>query len=187
MKILIYVLFILAFFVLACSSLGDETDKAGELVTKANEDLREIRKIQKANFSKLEELKEAMSSKDTPRVQKILDELIDAIEDGIALGETARARIGDASEKKTNEKFKEYLRLKEEALGKQIDAFKFRVSVAKTLRDKFGTSDQAEIEKAKMEFQQQEESFQKLWDAAEDLNERATKLARDNPNKVRAK
>jgi len=149
--------------------------------------LREIRQIQKENLGKLEDLRDAMALRDTPRVQKILDELINAIQDGIALGETAASKIDDATDKKTNEKFNEYLRLKQQALAKQIEAFKFRLSVAKTLRAKFGSNNAAEIEQAKIEFQQQEANFQKLWSAAEDLNDRANRLARENPAKVRAK
>lgn len=200
MKNAVYVLLVLAIFALACNrsdsdsggvldslGLNDETDKAAELVSKANDDLREIRKIQKANASKLEDLKTAMGAHDTPTVQKILDELITAIGDGLSLGETANAKIDEATEKKTNDKFNEYLRLKEQALRKQLEAFKFRLEVAKTLREKFGTNDAAEIEKAKADFVRQDENFQRLWEAAEDLNNRATNLARENPGKVRAK
>lgn len=200
MRNVIYVLLILMIFALGCNrsnsksggvfgSLGltDETDQAAELVAKANEDLREIRKIQKSNEGKLDDLKDAMSSRDTPAAQKILDELITAVGDGIALGETATAKIGEATEKKTNDKFNEYLRLKEEALQKQIDAFKFRLQVAKDLRQKFGATNAEESEKAKADFVRQEDNFNKLWDAAEDLNDRANRLARENPGKIRAK
>ena len=200
MKNAIYVLLLLAAFALGCGrsnsgsgsiwgtlGLTDETDQAAELVSKANDDLREIRKIQKANNGKLDDLKEAMSARDTPGAQKILDELISAVSDGIALGETANAKIGAATEKKTNDKFNEYLRLKEEALQKQIDAFKFRLQVAKDLRAKFGATNVEESEKAKADFVRQEENFDKLWDAAEDLNDRANRLARENPGKIRAK
>ncbi len=200
MKNAIYVWLLLAVFALGCSrsnsnsggilgSLGltDETAQASELVNNANDDLREIRKIQKANDGKLDDLKEAMSARDTPAAQKILDELISAVSDGISLGETANAKIGEATEKKTNDKFNEYLRLKEEALGKQIEAFKFRLQVAKDLRAKFGTTNAEESEKAKADFIRQEENFDKLWDAANDLNDRANRLARENPGKIRAK
>jgi hypothetical protein len=200
MKNAVYVLLILAVFVLGCNrsdsdsggiwgalGLTDETDQAAELVGKANDDLREIRKIQKSNIGKLDDLKEAMSGRDTPAAQKILAELITAIGDGIALGETANAKISEATEKKTNDKFNEYLRLKEQALQKQIEAFKFRLQVAKDLRQKFGTTSAEESEKAKADFVRQEESFNKLWDAAEDLNDRANRLARENPRKIRAK
>jgi hypothetical protein len=198
MKNLAIIFLFLLFFALGCGGSGDgdgfdplglndETAKATELVNKANEDLREIRKIQRANVGKLEQLQQAMSDRDTPQVRKILDDLIDAIGDGLALGETAIARIDDATEKKTNETYNEYLRLKEQALRKQIDAFKFRLDVAKTLREKFGTEDQAEIEKAKADFQRQEENFDKLWEAAEELNDRAERLRRENPTKIRAR
>lgn len=200
MRNVIYILLVLTIFALGCAgsdsnsggilgSLGitDETEKAAELVNKANDDLREIRKIQKSNEGKLDDLKEAMSARDTAAAQKILDELIVAVGDGIALGETANAKIGEATEKKTNDKFNEYLRLKEEALQKQIEAFKFRLQVAKDLRAKFGATSAEESEKAKANFVRQEESFDKLWDAANDLNDRANHLARENPGKIRAK
>lgn len=189
---------ILAAFALGCAKSGansiseslgfsDETAEAAALVGKANEDLREIRKIQKTNIGKLEDLKEAMSQRDAAKTRQILDELTDAMRDGIALGETAAAQIDHATEKKTNDKFNEYLRLKQQALEKQIAAFKFRLEVAKTLRDKFGSSDQKEVEAAKADFVRQEDNFQKLWEAAEDLNDRANRLARENPSKVKAK
>lgn len=199
MKNSVCVLLLLVFFALACGggsdsgsgwdlwNLADETDKVTELVKIANDDLREIRKIQKSNDGKLEELQQAMSARDTPAAQKILDEIITAVGDGIALAETANAKIGEATEKKTNDKFNEYLRLKEQALSKQIEAFKFRLQVAKDLREKFGATNSEESEKAKADFVRQEENFQKRWEAAEDLNDRATKLARDNPSKIRAK
>ncbi len=198
MKNCIYVLLILAVFALGCGksdsgslteSLGftDETAEASALVNKANEDLREIRKIQKTNLGKLDTLKEAMGDRDAARTRQILDELITAMNDGLALGSTASARIDEAIDKKTNEKFNEYLRLKQQALEKQLDAFKFRLEVAKTLRDKFGTNDQSAVENAKGDFARQEDNFQKLWEAAEDLNDRANRLARENPAKIKAK
>lgn len=198
MKNLPLILLILILFALGCGGgngkddgfdplgFSDQTAEAVELAKKANEDLKEIRQIQRANRGKFEQLVQAMSDRDTPKVQKILDELIDAVGDGVALGETAIVRIDEATEKKTNDKFNEYLRLKQEALRKQIDAFKFRLGVAKTLREKFGTENQAEIETAKQDFLRQEENFKKLWEAAEELNDRATRLARENPGKVKA-
>jgi hypothetical protein len=202
MKNLTFVILILAIFALACRSsnsgagnssifpvLGfdDETEEASGLVGKANEDLREIRKIQKANSGKLEELQASMRERDSARTKQIFDELISAISDGLSLGETAFARVEEASEKKTNDKFNEYLRLKKEALRKQIDAFEFRLKVAKDLREKLGTTDAAAMEKAKADFARNEENFKQLWDAAEDLNERANRLARENPGKIKAK
>lgn len=198
---LLFASFLLMMFVLACrptggnetnsggffDSFSDETAQATELVAKANEELREIRKIQKQNNGKLDELSEAMKERNTERTREILDEIIRAIQDGLSLGETALARIEQATEKKTNDKFNEYLRLKREALRKQLDAFDFRLKTAKSLRDQFGTQDQNAIEKAKAEFQVQEENFKKLWEAADELNDRANRIARENPGKIRAK
>ena len=123
MKNCVYVLLILAVLALGCGksdsgslteSLGfaDETAEASALVNKANEDLREIRKIQKTNLGKLDTLKEAMGDRDAARTRQILDELITAMNDGLALGSTASARIDEATDKKTNEKFNDSKRSK---------------------------------------------------------------------------
>lgn len=200
MKNLVSTILILAAFALACGgsdsgdsssggifSFGDETGEANQLAGKANENLIKIGKIHKANAKKLDDLQDAMRERDTARTQLILEELITAIEEGLSLGELAYTRVSEAAGKKTNEIFSEYLRLKKEALRKQIDAYEFRLKVARDLRDKFGSNKQEEIERAKADFAVNQENFQKLWDAAEDLNERANRLARENPSKIKLK
>ncbi|HEX8194614.1 MAG TPA: hypothetical protein VF571_00260 [Pyrinomonadaceae bacterium] len=200
MKNLVSTILILAAFALACGgsdsgdsssggifSFGDETGEANQLAGKANENLIKIGKIHKANAKKLDDLQDAMRERDTARTQQILEELINAIEEGLSLGELAYTRVSEAAGKKTNEIFSEYLRLKKEALRKQIDAYEFRLKVAKDLRDKFGSNKPEEIERAKSDFAVNQENFQKLWDAAEDLNERANRLARENPSKIKLK
>lgn len=200
MKNLVSTILILAAFALACGgsdsgdsssggifSFGDETGEANQLAGKANENLIKIGKIHKANAKKLDDLQDAMRERDTARTQQILEELINAIEEGLSLGELAYTRVSEAAGKKTNEIFSEYLRLKKEALRKQIDAYEFRLKVARDLRDKFGSNKPEEIERAKSDFAVNQENFQKLWDAAEDLNERANRLARENPSKIKLK
>ncbi|HEX8398456.1 MAG TPA: hypothetical protein VF644_13570 [Pyrinomonadaceae bacterium] len=200
MKNLVWTILILAAFALACGgsdsgdsgsggifSFGDETGEANQLAGKANENLIKIGKIHKANAKKLDDLQDAMRERDTARTQQILEELINAIEEGLSLGELAYTRVSEAAGKKTNEIFSEYLRLKKEALRKQIDAYEFRLKVARDLRDKFGSNKPEEIERAKSDFAVNQENFQKLWDAAEDLNERANRLARENPSKIKLK
>ena len=200
MKNLVSTILILAAFALACGgsdsgdsssggifSFGDETGEANQLAGKANENLIKIGKIHKANAKKLDDLQDAMRERDTARTQQILEELINAIEEGLSLGELAYTRVSEAAGKKTNEIFSEYLRLKKEALRKQIDAYEFRLKVARDLRDKFGSNKPEEIERAKSDFAVNQENFQKLWDAAEDLNERANRLARENPSKIKIK
>ena len=200
MKNLVSTILILAAFALACGgsdsgdsssggifSFGDETGEANQLAGKANENLIKIGKLHKANARKLDDLQDAMRERDTARTQQILEELINAIEEGLSLGELAYTRVSEAAGKKTNEIFSEYLRLKKEALRKQIDAYEFRLKVARDLRDKFGSNKPEEIERAKADFAVNQENFQKLWDAAEDLNERANRLARENPSKIKLK
>src|SRR4028118_1316345 len=177
MKNLVSTILILAAFALACGgsdsgdsssggifSFGDETGEANQLAAKANENLIKIGKIHKANARKLDDLQDAMRERDTARTQQILEELINAIEEGLSLGELAYTRVSEAAGKKTNEIFSEYLRLKKEALRKQIDAYEFRLKVAKDLRAKFGTNDQNVIEQAKADFSRNQENFEQLWE-----------------------
>ena len=199
MKNLVWTILILAAFALACGgsdsgdggdsifSFGNETAEANQLAVKANENLLKIGKIHKANAKKLDDLQDAIRERDTVRTQQILSELIAAMEDGLSLGELAYTNVNEAAGKKTDEIFSEYLRLKKEALRKQIDAYEFRLKVARELRSKFGTDNQEEIERAKADFALSQENFQKLWDAADDLNDRAERLRRENPSKIRLK
>ena len=68
---------------------SDDTTTAARLVTEANEDLNKIKVMYKKNESQLDELKDAMSSKDIEKVKTIAASLNDIINDGTNLGESA--------------------------------------------------------------------------------------------------
>ncbi len=160
--------------------VSDETEQAAHLVEEANADLKKIKTIYKENESRVEELKAAMNEKEIDKVKKIADDLVYKINDGVVLGESAVSKIERAEEVKTNETFKEYLRLKEKSLRKQLMAFEFRRQAGVLLRDGFGTKDKQQIEKAKAEFKIKEENFQKYMDAARDLSQQANKIAKES-------
>ena len=159
--------------------LTDQTAEAGAIVQDANEDLKKIRKMYKENQSKIEELKTAMNDKKIDEVKKIADELVYIINDGFVLGESAIAKIEKAEALNTNEKYKEYLQLKKGSLKKQLDAFEFRRQAAQLLRDAFGNKDKPEIEKAKAEFRDKEENFQKYMEIAREMSGEANQLAKE--------
>lgn len=160
--------------------LSDQTTEAVELINGANAQLRKIKTIYRENNGQVDELKEAMKANDIGTVKKIADGLVIQINDGMNLGEDAISKIERAQEMQINEKFKEYLRLKEQALRKQHDGFRFRFEAAKFLRDKFGGKDKAEIEAAKEQLKEQDDNFQKYMLAARDLSQEANKLYKES-------
>jgi hypothetical protein len=164
-------------------AVSDETVEAANLVEEANADLIKIKAIYKENESRIDELKAAMNERDIDKVKKIADDLVYKINDGVVLGESAVSKIEQAEEMKINEKFKEYLRLKEESLRKQLMAFEFRRQAGILLRDGFGTKDKQQIAKAKAEFKTKEENFQKYMEAARDLSQQANKLRKESMQK----
>ena len=159
--------------------LTDQTQEAAAIIADANEDLKKIRKMYKENQSKIDELKTAMQDKKIDEVKKIADELVYIINDGFVLGESAVAKIEKAEAMNTNEKYKEYLQLKKGSLKKQLDAFEFRRQAAQILRDAFGNKDKLQIEKAKAEFIEKEENFQKYREIAREMSGQANQLAKE--------
>ena len=166
-------------------SFSDDTSAASDYVLEANKDLNKIKIIYKKNEAKLEELKTAMSEKDIDKVKKITDDLVYIINDGMALGESAVEKIVKAQEMNINADFKEYLRLKEESLRKQLEAFENRRQAARLLRDSFGTNDPALIEKAKGGFKEKEESFEKMMKEAHAISLKANDLAKEVSKKAK--
>ncbi|MDQ3798948.1 MAG: hypothetical protein M3384_05825 [Acidobacteriota bacterium] len=180
------------FFISACQKSGssessgidvfgltDETGEAAAVVQDANEDLKKIRKMYKENQGKIDELKTAMNEKKVDEVKKIADELVYIINDGFVLGESAISKIEKAEAMNTNEKYKEYLQLKKGSLKKQLDAFEFRRQAAQLLRDAFGNKDKLQIEKARAEFKDKEENFQKYMEIAREMSGEANQLAKE--------
>lgn len=183
---------LLIFFSIACQKsdssqssgidvfgLTDETPEAAAIVQDANDDLKKIRKMYKENQSKIEELKTAMQDKKIDEAKKIADELVYIINDGFVLGESAISKIEKAEALNTNDKYKEYLQLKKGSLKKQLDAFEFRRQAAQLLRDAFGNKDKLEIEKAKADFREKEENFQKYMEIAREMSGEANQLAKE--------
>ena len=160
--------------------LTDQTQEVAQTVAEANQDLKKIREMDKKNQSKVGELKTAMDDKRIDEVKKIAGELVYIINDGFLLGENAISKIEKARELNTNETYKEYLRLKEESLRTQLEAFEYRRQFAQLLRNEFGTKDKFEIDKVKTAFQDKEENFQKKWEIARDLSGQANQLAKDS-------
>ena len=164
-------------------SFSDDTTAAAGLVEQANGDLNKIKVMYKKNEVQLEELKTAMGNKDIGTVKKITDDLVYVLNDGMALGESAVEKIGKAQQLNISPDFKDYLSLKEESLRKQLEAFESRRQAARLLRDSFGTTDPAAIEKAKLAFKEKEEICIKLLETSKEINKKANDLAKASSRK----
>lgn len=158
---------------------SSDSEKAVQLISDANDELRRIKILYAENETKIDELKAALSKKDIEKVKEISNTLVFVLNDGFAFAATAREKIGQAQELNIDPTFKDYLSLKEQSIEKQIEAFKHRHEAARLLRDSFGASEKPEIEKAKETFKAKEELFQKTMSEAREISKRGDELAKE--------
>lgn len=165
-------------------NFSDETTEAAALITDANEDLNKIKVLYKKNESKREELKAAMKENNIENVKKIADELVYIINDGMALGESAIAKIEKAQGMSINPDFKEYLSLKQESLQRQMDAFENYRQAARYLRDGYNPKDERQRERVKVEFADRDANFHKIMETAREYSKKANDLAKESLKKT---
>lgn len=161
-------------------SFSDDTTAAAQLITDANEDLNKIKIIYKDNEAKREDLKDAMKNNESEKVRKISDDLVYLINDGMRLGEGAIGKISQARDMNINPDFKEYLRLKEESLQKQMDAFENYRQAAIFLRDGYDPKDEKQREAVKSKFDLFDGNFHKIMESAQEYSKQANDLAKES-------
>ena len=161
------------------STIGADRDEAVQLVKDANLELKRIRVLYRENNQKVETLKTALAKKDIDTVKRLSDDLLLVINDGYAFAEAAQEKIEDAERLDINDDFKYYLSLKNESIGLQIKAFKFRSESAKLFRDKFGSKDKFAMEEAARKFRENEANFEKQMGEAKKVSERADNLFKE--------
>ena len=187
-KMLLPALFVLAAtFTSACGIFGpsDETKAAKKLVEEANMDLRKIKEIYEQNEGddekpgKREQLKKALEANDAEQVRKITDDVVYIINDGMDFAKSAIEKIQQAQDMNVNEDYKEYLRLKELALSKQVEAFEQYRQAARTLRDSYDPKNEALRARVKTEFDDRSENYRELMEKARDYSSQANELAKE--------
>ena len=157
----------------------DETAEAALIVDDANKDLTKIKVLYQQNEGKREDLKAAMEKNDAETAKKIADEVLYLINDGTAYGKSAVEKIQKAQEMQINDDYREYLRLKEEALKRQLEAFENYRQAARILRDSYDPKDAKMREKVKEEFKTRSDNYRKLMEDARDYSSRANELAKE--------
>lgn len=163
---------------------SDQTKEAVELIDSANKDLKEIKDIYRENENGIQLLKDAMNEKDTEKVKKIADEMVDKINTGMNLGTEAVTKIEKVQDLNVNDTFKKYLRLKEETLKKQLQAFELRRQAGMKVRDAYGDKNKLKIDLAIAELREKEEEFKLLMADARNLSIEANQLYKESLQKT---
>jgi hypothetical protein len=158
---------------------SDETAEAAKVVASANEDLTKIKVLYKENENKREDIKKAMEVDNAEQVKKIADDIVYLINDGTDNANNAIEKIEKAQEMQVNDDYREYLRLKEESLKRELEAFENYRQAAKTLRDNYDPKNAAQREKVKEDFKNRVENYRKLMEQARDYSNQANELAKD--------
>lgn len=181
-------LLLLVLFVLGCSQLKNlsksgATDEANKLISGANQDLKDAQKIADDNLEeKTRQFTKAASGNNADEAQRVLDDSLKQIDDGLAKGESAAAKFDQASKLDLNDKQKEYLTLQSQGVRKRVDAFKeFRKAVV-VLRDNKGNLTK---QKTRDDYMTALNNFKKLNSQADDLERKADDIARQNPDKIK--
>lgn len=157
---------------------SDETADAGKVVYDANQDLTKIKVLYEQNEGKREELKSAMEKNDVERTKKIADEVVTLINNGDAFGRSAIDKLQKAQEMEVNSEYREYLRLKEESLKLELDAFENYRQAARSLRDNFDPKNDALREKVKVEFKARNENYRSTMEKARAKSKEANEVAK---------
>ncbi len=161
--------------VLACSSGGNDTEKANKLVDEGNASVQDAKK----DITDAESLKQKMLSMDVSQ----LDEARSTAKEAIAAYEKAEAKCKEAASKydeasrmKLNDKFKEYLALKVKEYNKRAEMVAMAKGVPQALIDsesRAGWINKANDVNTKVD---------KLRQEADDLGAQADKIQKDNPD-----
>lgn len=171
----------------SCGLFGpkDETAAATKLIQEANQDLTKIKELYNENEGDLEKegkrslLKKALEANDAEQVKKISDDVNYIIVDGMNYARSAIEKIQQAQDMEINSDYREYLRLKETALQKQIDAFEQYRQAARALRDNYDPKNDALRVRVKTEFDERSDKYRELMEQARDYSSQANELAKD--------
>lgn len=177
---------------LGCKSSGgpilgetDETAAAAQLIIEANQELTKIKTLYRENegdgekLGKRRLLKNALEENDKDKVQKVTGEIVQLIDEGTEHGRVAIDKIQQARDMRINSDYQEYLRLKEEALKKQLEAFaKFR-QAASSLRSNYDPQNAELRDKVKGIFEEQSNSYREIMEKARDNSSQANELYKE--------
>lgn len=195
MKRFLVIILLLTLIFAACKKSGstsggfdflssDKKNEAAKIIESANQDLKKVKEIYKANQNRVdEELIPAMTAKDIVKAKDIANDLVKNINDGLEAADDAVKKIKEAEAMDINDTYKRYLELKREGMEKQIEAFELRRQVAQLLSQSFGSSDPNQINQAQAVFKDKELQFHKLMEEGKDFSEQANEVYKESLRK----
>ncbi len=179
---------LLAILISSCKSSGrsdspsifssDQTAEAAKVVASANEDLTKIKVLYKENEGKREDIKKALETDNAEDVKKLSDQVVSLINDGSENAKSAVDKLEQAQEMQINDDYREYLRLKEESLKREQEAFENYRQAARTLRDNYDPKNAVMRDKVKEDFKKRVENYRELMEQARDYSNRANEIAK---------
>ncbi|MBV6496688.1 MAG: hypothetical protein DYH05_13925 [Acidobacteria bacterium ACB1] len=158
---------------------GDQTAQAAELVAQANQDLTKIKILYDQNEGKRLDIKKAMEANDTETAKRIANEVEKLINDGATFANDAIDKLQKAQEMEINDDYREYLRLKEQSLKLESDAFDNYRQAAKVLNENFDPKDTVKRDKVKVDFKAFSDKYLDTMERARDYSYRANELAKE--------
>lgn len=158
---------------------ADQTAQAAELVVQANQDLQKIKVLYEENEGKRIEIKKAMEANDTEAAKRIANEVEKLINDGATSANDAIDKLQKAQEMEINDDYREYLRLKEQNLKLEAEAFDYYRQAAKILNENFDPKDTAKRDKVKVDFKDLSDKYLETMERARDYSHRANELAKE--------
>jgi hypothetical protein len=168
-------------FLLACSSTGNETEKANKLVGEANTAIEAGNKAateaSRKNDQIFDELKGDTFAEDKERLQARIKEAIDGFTQGADKFREAAKKFEEASKLKINDKFSEYLSLKSQEFNKNAEQMEAARAMPQAILDS------ADAQALSQKIKDNKERYTKLEKEAKDLSDRAEKVRAENKDK----
>lgn len=154
----------------------DQTAEAAKIIEAANDDLNKVKVLYIENEQLRPQLAEALKTNNAAEVRRISEAVIKLIADGSDFGRSAITKIGEARDMAINDKYDEYLMLKQEGLKRHLEAFeKYRLA-AVSLRDNYDPKNIAVREKVTAEFTTRSQQYREITERARSYSSQANEL-----------
>jgi hypothetical protein len=166
------------------SAQDDAVTAVNKLAAGANDDLNELDNIWDKQEKQVDKLKKADIEGDSVIIKSLLKELIEMLDEARQFGQSAVAKLEQAVKLNVNDEYKIYLRLKTQAVRKQLEALMERQDAARLMRYNYGGADKERESRIKDEFKKKSENYKRLLREAKELGHQADEIARRNPDKI---
>jgi peptidoglycan hydrolase CwlO-like protein len=174
---------LMAAFVLACSGLGNETEKANQLVDEGNKMVEEGNKLGEEAQTKFQEISDKIADFPDNReeLRKPSEELTEIINKGSGKFHDASKKFDEASKLKLDDKFKEYLSLKSQEFNKHAEHIEALKGIPQAILDP-AIKDGPALNRKLTSVNASVEKVGKEW---KDLEAKANKVREDNKDKFK--